>query len=495
MDKMKKILLLIGICLFGISAVKSYAEPAKIPTCLDDIKGSRIAVITGSVQDLTLTAKGFGDNLLRLGSATDIFVSTTSGNADFAYVDSTCVIGGSLDRQGLVCLFLAEPSSGYGFGFKKDNLQLSEKFNIHLAKIRADGTLDAIIKHYTSGEFLNSPMTRYDFAADAKPFNISVCNFFPFEYIRDGEWTGLDLEIIYTFCVANGLRPVITNTEFTSLIPELNSGKADIVAAAMSISEERKQRIQFSDPYYYCSTACFAPRSKYFKDEAAPSKGFFQGIKDSFKSNFLEEDRYKLILDGLWESIVISIFAILFGAILGGFLCAMMMSRSKFVKNATNSICDLIGGIPILVLLMVMYYIVFVSTPLSGRVVAIIAFAINFGCAISSVYYQGISSVDRGQTEAGLALGFTPFRTFIYFVLPQASKKILPLFKGEGVSLIKNTSIVGYIAIQDLTKMCDIIRSRTFDAFFPLIAISIIYLILAWAFGKLIDQIGKTVLK
>ena len=151
---------------------------------------------------------------------------------------------------------------------------------------------------------------------------------------------------------------------------------------------------------------------------------------------------------------------------------------------------DIVRGVPVLVFLMVMFYIVFASSGITARWVAIIAFAINFGSYTSEMFRTGIKGVDRGQTEAGLAMGFTPFATFRLFVVPQALKNIIPVFKGEAVSLIKNTSVVGYIAIQDLTKVSDIIRSRTFDAFFPLIFISIIYFILAWLLGKFLDRMA-----
>lgn len=146
-----------------------------------------------------------------------------------------------------------------------------------------------------------------------------------------------------------------------------------------------------------------------------------------------------------------------------------------------------------LVLLMIMFYVVLSPTGISGRWVAIISFAINFSAYVSEIFRTGISSVDKGQTEAGLAMGFTRIGTFFNFILPQALKNILPVFKNEAISLIKGTSIVGYVAIQDLTKISDIIRARTFDAFFPLIIISILYFLLAWLFGKALDWLGKKI--
>lgn len=109
------------------------------------------------------------------------------------------------------------------------------------------------------------------------------------------------------------------------------------------------------------------------------------------------------------------------------------------------------------------------------------------------MFRSSINSVDKGQTEAGIALGFIPVSTFFNIVMPQAFKHVLPVYKGELVSLVKMTSIVGYIAVQDLTKVSDIIRSRTFDAFFPLIMVAILYFILSWIFASILDLIGKKV--
>lgn len=152
-------------------------------------------------------------------------------------------------------------------------------------------------------------------------------------------------------------------------------------------------------------------------------------------------------------------------------------------------------GVPILVFLMIMFYIIFAKTGISGTWIAIFAFSLNLAAYVSEMFRTGINSVDPGQTEAGRAMGFSKVKTFLLIVVPQAVKQILPVYKGEAISLIKNTSIVGYIAIQDLTKVSDIIRSRTFDAFFPLIVISIIYLILAWLLGLLLDYLHKKSLK
>jgi len=130
---------------------------------------------------------------------------------------------------------------------------------------------------------------------------------------------------------------------------------------------------------------------------------------------------------------------------------------------------------------MIVYYVIFASANIHPVIVAVIAFGINFAAYVSEIFRTSIEGIDNGQNEAGIAGGFTKIQTFIYIILPQALRQILPVYKGEFISLIKMTSIVGYIAIQDLTKASDIIRSRTFDAFFPLIMVAVAYLIIVWA--------------
>ena len=128
---------------------------------------------------------------------------------------------------------------------------------------------------------------------------------------------------------------------------------------------------------------------------------------------------------------------------------------------------------------MILYYIIFAGTSLSGSAVAIIAFALNFAAYVSEMMRTGIEAVDRGQMEAALAIGYTRPRAFFRIIFPQAAEHFLPVYKGELISLVKSTSVVGYVAVQDLTKMSDIIRSRTYDAFFPLIATAVIYFLIA----------------
>ena len=215
----------------------------------------------------------------------------------------------------------------------------------------------------------------------------------------------------------------------------------------------------------------------------------FSNVTESFSNNLIVEDRYRMILDGLQVTLLITLFAAVLGTILGGLVCWMRMSRRRWLQQVARVYIDLMRGTPVLVLLMLMYYVVMAPVDATGIVVAIVTFAMNTAAYISEMLRTTIQGIDRGQSEAGLALGFTPRQTFLKIVLPQVVRAVMPVYQGEIISLLKGTSIVGYIAVADMTRASDLIRSRTFDAFFPLIVTAIIYFVMAWLIGMLLQSL------
>ena len=215
----------------------------------------------------------------------------------------------------------------------------------------------------------------------------------------------------------------------------------------------------------------------------------FSNVAESFSNNLIVEDRYRMILDGLQVTLLITLCAAVLGTILGGLVCWMRMSRHAWLRQTARVYIDLMRGTPVLVLLMLMYYVVMAPVDATGIVVAIVTFAMNTAAYISEMLRTTIQGIDRGQTEAGLALGFTPRQTFLKIVLPQVVRAVMPVYQGEIISLLKGTSIVGYIAVADMTRASDLIRSRTFDAFFPLIVTAIIYFVMAWLIGMLLQSL------
>ena len=191
-----------------------------------------------------------------------------------------------------------------------------------------------------------------------------------------------------------------------------------------------------------------------------------------------------------------TVFAVLIGIALG-FLVAVVRSTYDKTKKlkVLNALCKLyltvIRGTPVVVQLLIIYFVIFGSVKIDKTFVAILAFGLNSGAYVAEIIRSGIMSIDNGQFEAGRSLGFNYAQTMIYIVLPQAFKNVLPALGNEFIVLLKETSVAGYIALEDLTKGGDIIRSRTYDAFMPLIAVALIYLVMVLAFSKLLSILER----
>ena len=221
-----------------------------------------------------------------------------------------------------------------------------------------------------------------------------------------------------------------------------------------------------------------------------------QELKSSFISNFIEDNRWRYITDGLKITLLVTVFAVLIGVVLGFLIAIVRTTHDKTGKlKILNAICKVyltvIRGTPVVVQLMIIYFIIFGSVDISKVLVAIIAFGINSGAYVAEIFRSGIMSIDNGQFEAGRSLGFNYAQTMMYIIMPQAFKNVLPTLCNEFISLLKETSVSGYIALQDLTKGGDIIRSRTYDAFMPLIAVALIYLAMVMIFTKLVSLLER----
>lgn len=206
---------------------------------------------------------------------------------------------------------------------------------------------------------------------------------------------------------------------------------------------------------------------------------FFTGLKNSFEKTLIREDRYKMIIEGLKITLILAVSSLIFGTIFGFLFCMMKRSTFKPLSKAMTAFIALISGLPIVLTLMICFYIIFSNAGLNEIIIAIIAFGVDFGCYIAIILNSGIESVAIGEIEAAEALGISKLKIFAKIIFPQAIQKIFGVYKRQVISLIKTTSIVGYIAVQDLTKVSDIIRARTYDAFFSLIFTAAIYFLIA----------------
>ena len=483
-----------------------FARPAIAQTSgarfstLSDFTGAKIGFVTGTISDQLVsqvisgyTPVWFEDlsgNILALRNGTiDAFTADlpiaqllTSENPDFAIFPESVA------------------NYDYGIGFKKGN-ELVAKFDEVIQRWRSDGTLDALAdKWIIKGNGTETiDMTQYE-GYDAPNGTIRLhlgATFPPMSYQGDsGESEGYEVELVYMVAKELGMKVESTATKFASLFPALESGQADVIISSITISDERKQAIDFVTDYTGGETLVvrasdLAMSSLSSGSTSTTSGSWFSGLGDSFYKNFIKENRWQLMVQGLGVTLLISLASCAVGTIAGFGICMQRGSKRRWARNLANILCTIEGGIPIVVLLMVFYYVIFAKAGFDGVVVSIITFGLDFAVTCSTMMRTGIDAVDAGQGEAAEALGFAPRHAFRKVIAPQAITHILPVYEGAFVSLVKGTAVVGYVAVMDLTKVSDIVRFRTFDAFFPLIATALIYMLIVWVLVSLIAIVER----
>lgn len=223
---------------------------------------------------------------------------------------------------------------------------------------------------------------------------------------------------------------------------------------------------------------------------------WLNGIYNDFYQNIIYDDRYKLLLEGLLNTFVIAIIALVIGVVLGTIISIVRYSNKekgnfKILNKIFSAYVSVIRGTPSVLQLMIMYYVIFKTSTINSIIIGSIAFGINSSAYVAEILRSGFDSIDDGQVEAGLSLGLNFKQTLKYIIIPQVVKMSLPSLGNEFVTLIKETAIAGYIGIMDLTKASDIIASRTYDYFFPLIVVALIYLILTSFISKFLKKLER----
>ena len=219
-------------------------------------------------------------------------------------------------------------------------------------------------------------------------------------------------------------------------------------------------------------------------------------LKDSFVQNFIAENRWKYLVNGLGVTLQVTFFAVIIGIVLGFLVAIVRSTADKTGKlGFLNGICrvylTVIRGTPVVVQLLIIYFVIFSSVDIDKVVAAVVAFGLNSGAYVAEIVRSGIMSIDQGQFEAGRSLGFNYGQTMWHIIVPQAFKNVLPALANEFIVLLKETSVCGYISLQDLTKGGDIIRSRTYDPFLPLIAVAVIYLVIVMGLSALVTRLER----
>lgn len=454
---------------------------------LSDLNGHLISVLSGSAFDQKTEAVVEKPSIVYYNTISDEINALKGGKVDAVVLDEPMAKLAVSKHTGIGIMPEVIVEDHYGLALTKDN-PLTEQVNEMIAGFRGDGTLDALAAKWFGADESEKTLPELDYPGLAGTLRFVHDNTSePMSYVGSGGADmGYDVELVMLVAQELDVKLEITSANFDALIPMLQSGKADIAAGCFSITPERREMVDLTDPYFDGSVVMVV---RSVEAEAAGKAGLIESLRGSFTRTFLTEGRWKLIGSGLTVTVVISVLSGLFGSALGFGICMLRRSKRRAVSGTAAAFIRIIQGTPIVVLLMILYYVVFGTVDISAIAVSVIGFSVNFAVYVSEMMRTGIDAVDGGQLEAALALGYTRVQTFQKVTFPQAARHFLPVFKGEFISMVKMTSVVGYIAVQDLTKVSDIIRSRTLEAFFPLIATAVLYFLIANVLALLLSLV------
>ncbi|MDO4978053.1 MAG: ABC transporter substrate-binding protein/permease [Eubacteriales bacterium] len=502
MHKKRWWLFILIFALFFMGSLKTmevWAGESVDTLSAEDLAGRTAGVMVGTPQD-DIIGKSINDvQFLFYNAYTDMILALEEKKIDF-FTASTVAFGLIKDSHpdliALENISLKDIDTGAVFAMNSTGESLKKEYDQYLSEIEENGKLNEI-GDYWKTSYEKEPVEIPTEGSKGRIRIAANSTAEPYAYILNGEPAGMDIDVAADFCRSRGYAMEITMVDPSGSIPGVVAGKFDMAVGQITYTEERAETVLYSELYDHQQMVPIANRKnlKVFgieneDDSQKEETNFIDKIVESFQKTFIREERWKLIVKGLINTILLTVLSAFFGTLLGFGIFSLKRKGGKSLLIFVDWYIKILQGLPMVLLLMILYYVVFGNSNFPAFWVALLGFALNFSAYVAVVIESGVESIDRGQNEAALALGYTQRQAFHLFILPQAILRTLPVYRGQLVSLLKGTAVVGYIAIEDLTKISDIIRSRTYEAFFPLIVTAILYFFLSWLIGIAIEHTG-----
>lgn len=349
-----------------------------------------------------------------------------------------------------------------------------DELNEFIESAKEDGTLDDMLQRWTVEGDYTMPEIDEPINAD-KTFIIGTSGLAePYTFMQGDEVTGYEIELAKRFGAYCNANIEFAVYDWAGLDAACIAGKVDFVFSNYYVTSERQEKMDFSVPYLSVKTVMAVANT----DNTVAKESFFTKIASSFEKTFIRESRWKLIVSGIGVTLEITLLSALFGTIIG-FALFILCDRRKAFDKIIKACSNIIQNIPVLVVLMIIYFVIFGRVDISPVLAGVITFSLVFALSVLGILTAGVKAINKAQSESAQALGLSKAQIYTKILIPQIIRLQLPIYKGELVGLLKSTAIVGYISVMDLTKVSDIIRSRTFEAFFPLLASAFIYYLLA----------------
>lgn len=494
------ILFVLVLCIGCGKNEKEILSEQNLVTCVDDLSGKRIGVQMGTTGDIYASdyeKDTAGTKIVRFNKGADAVQALKQGKVDCVIIDEQPA-NAYVERNAELSILEEEFAlEDYAICVAKENTELTQQINDALDAMKQDGTLSAIIDNYIGDDTKGKTpyVSPKGISKDGTLIMATNVAFPPYEYYENGKPTGIDVDMAQAVADRLGKELEVSDMEFDSIIVAVQTGKADFGAAGMTVTEDRLKNIDFSNSYTTAKQVIVVKTGKMTET---------QSFQDKFYQAFIKDNRWEYIPKGLKNTLIITIGAGIFG-VLFGFALAMVRVAHDRNEEKTLLIRMLNGlakiyltvfrGTPVMIQLLIMYYVVFASVNVNPIIAALLAFGLNSAAYVSEAVRAGIMAIEIGQFEAGRSLGFTYGQTMYYIVMPQAIKNALPAMCNEFIALLKESSIVGYIGLMDITKAGDIIRSNTYEASMPLLTVAVVYLIIVMILTSFVSRLERRLKK
>lgn len=461
----------------------------------DDFVGTapRVAMLTGVSEKDEVMSRYPDAQISYYDTQADVYNAVAGGRADLG-------TGYITQREELKdtypdLAFIKEPlfTMQYGFGLPMTDRgkAIGREFNEYMHHITENGDYERLKSKWADPARSGDVMDQNTFTGEKGVLKIVTGGLWmPMTFYEGEKLTGEFVELAYDFCEYAGYKPTIESVTYTAELTGVSTGNYDLMADTIRVDYGEKDNIFVTEGLLYDSVYLIVKTGRE-RIEVPKAALFLSEVKKSVEKSLIQSDRYKLLLSGLVVTLELTFFSIICGTLLGSFICFLRMRRNEWCQAVARLYIRIFRGVPLLVSLMVMYYLVFNELRLSAFWVSVIGFTLDFSAYSAEIFRSGISAVPKEQTRAARALGFGSGRAFIKVVLPQALMHIIPVYSGQCIGTLKMTSIAGYISVEDLTKASDIIRSKTYEPFFPLIFTALTYYVLSVVITKLLSLAEK----
>lgn len=446
-------ILAILICLSVAGCGKDDDSKPLAVESVEDLAGTTIGVqigTTGAIYAEDFVSENPGTEVIRYNKGADAVQALKQQKIDAVLIDEQPALAFVEKNNELTIADEEFAVEEYAIGIAKENTELLYQINDALEAIKVNGTMNEIVANYIGDEKGEHPYESPEGLTRGNGTLTMATNvaFPPYEYYEDKTAVGIDIDMMQAIADYLNMDLVVSDMEFDSVIMAVQSGKADVAAAGLTVTEDRLKNISFSESYTTAKQVII-----YNNGEKAEK----MSLADKIYQTFIEKNRWQYIPKGLANTLLITVFR----------------------------------GTPMVVQLLIMYYVVFAQTAVNPLIAAVIAFGLNSGAYLSEAIRSGIMAIEIGQFEAGRSMGFNYHETVRYIIMPQAIKVSLPAIFNEYIALLKESSIVGYIGLMDLTKAGDIIRSNTYEALVPLVSVALVYLVLVMIMTSLVSRLER----